>query len=59
MQQKEERRRKGRRTEGAVGEVQLEVRGNHGNKKVIRTKLADISYSWTIMKPCNLVPARP
>ena len=44
MQQKEERRRKGRRTEGAVGEVQLEVRGNHGNKKVIRTKLADISY---------------
>ena len=44
MQQKKERRRKGRRTEGSVGEVQLEVCENHGSKKVIRTKLADISF---------------
>ena len=44
MQHKEERRRKGRRGKGAIGEVQLEMRGSHGGEKVIRTKLADISY---------------
>ena len=44
MEHKEERRRKGRRSKGAVGEVQLEIRGSRGSEKVIRTRLADVSY---------------